>query len=119
MDLNKQAVLYCIINSDLKMGVGKIAAQAGHAFLKAYDYSSQTKLIEEWKKSGSAKIVLRATEETLLKLIKKYSLDQLGQRCFVIYDAGKTQVEPHSLTAIAFQIIRKGTILDLEELKLL
>lgn len=78
---------YYIINSDLKMSKGKIAAQVSHVAMqlgKVYDVI------------GSA-IVLKATEEELLRL--------LGRKEMIAYsirDAGLTEVPEGSLTCIGF-----------------
>jgi PTH2 family peptidyl-tRNA hydrolase len=119
MDSTATPVMYCLINIELKMGVGKIAAQAGHAFIKAEKGTSANFIKAEWERTGQTKVVLRATERQLTELIAKYQSDNSGRRCFPIIDSGHTQVAPDSLTALAFQVVRRGSIEELESLKLL
>ena len=61
---------------------------------------------EEYKAGGTTKIVCKAKEEELRNLIELYSQnDRLW--CEFICDAGRTQVEPGTLTAIAFRPLRE------------
>ena len=91
----KQAI---IIRTDLKMGKGKIAGQVAHAAVRAYKFSDQRNKIV-WFAEGEVKIVLKVkTEQELLNLIKK--CEESGLSCLPVHDAGKTQIEPNTLTAI-------------------
>lgn len=119
-ELTKQELaMYFVVNSDLKMGKGKTAAQVAHVMCDlAEQYlkpspSLDPKLYHEWKESFQRKIVLRAPEKKLLELIAKYP------KCSFIHDAGLTQVEAGSLTAIGFPVMQKGENPDLAILKLL
>ncbi|EGR28391.1 peptidyl-tRNA hydrolase, putative [Ichthyophthirius multifiliis] len=93
-----------LVRMDLKMGVGKIAAQTGHAVLGAYQQLEQTQetesLLSGWEESGCPKIVYKVnSKEQLLELEKKAT--QQGLNSYVVCDAGKTQVEPGSITVCA------------------
>jgi PTH2 family peptidyl-tRNA hydrolase len=99
-------VMYLIINNDLNMGKGKIAAQVAHVveliieeLVRAELSSTKKKSFLEdynlWKKTGRAKIVLKATEEEIKQL------SRLDDARYII-DTGLTQVEPGSMTAIGF-----------------
>ncbi len=90
-----------IIRTDLKMGAGKKCAQACHASLSASDLSRvKDKLIwKNWKNSGQKKVVLKIDNMSELGLI--YS--QLQKRkipCYLIKDAGLTQLAPGTTTAL-------------------
>ena len=92
-----------VVNSDLKMGIGKIAAQVGHAVLGLYHLleSEQDKRTElaEWERNGAKKIVLRGKDALhLMELKRKASTN--GLACLVVQDAGRTQVDPGSLTVL-------------------
>ena len=99
--------MYLIINNDLNMGKGKIAAQVAHVIesiieelVKAELRSSTKKksFLEDynlWKISGRAKIVLKATEEEIRQL------SRLDDARYII-DAGLTQVAPGSMTVVGF-----------------
>lgn len=92
----KQAI---VARADLGMGEGKLAAQVAHASLQAYeeaDRSQQT----EWKGGGQKKIVLRAdSEPQLFELTDKARVEGLPHA--IIRDAGHTQLEPGTATALA------------------
>ncbi len=94
--MHKQAI---IIRSDLKMGKGKIAAQASHASLKAYiETDEETR--DAWDFEGAKKITLKVnSQKELLDLFKQAKSKKLPVA--LIHDAGHTQVEPGTLTAIA------------------
>ena len=118
-------VMYLIVNNDLNMSKGKIAAQVGHIvesiieeLVKAEIFSSnQSKkksFLEDynlWKRVGRAKIVLKATQEE----IKQLSI--LDDARYII-DAGLTQVEPGSMTVVGF-LPSKTKIENFNKFKLL
>lgn len=90
------------IRTDLKMGKGKIAAQASHASVLATLQSQRDQRVwyDAWFSSGMKKIVVKvASEEELSHLF------QLGSRAKLprayINDAGHTQLEPGTATAAA------------------
>lgn len=101
-----ELAMYIIINNDLGMGKGKMVSQGAHAacdtviHLEQMCYE-QRKIpdvcvrYKKWYKTGQAKIVCKATQqelENLCKISESYS----------IIDAGRTQIAPNSLTAVAF-----------------
>lgn len=92
----KQAI---VVRADLGMGTGKLAAQAAHASLQAYeaaDRQAQT----GWKGDGQKKVVLRAESESqLFELADRADLDGLAHA--LVRDAGHTQLEPGTTTALA------------------
>lgn len=98
--------MYIFVNSDLKMGKGKIAAQVGHVvqhiseeiIRSAYEQRRPPEYYftyMKWKQSGNAKIVLKTTQEQLKVLM------EMPEARHVI-DAGRTQIEPNSLTVVGF-----------------
>jgi PTH2 family peptidyl-tRNA hydrolase len=107
-------VMYFVVNQSLTMGKGKIAAQVGHGAIEIFRHHPQTPAFRRWDTTGHAKIVLRAPQETLMTLAHKYSHISRS-----IHDAGRTQVEPGSLTVLAFQVMEKDSNPDLIDLKLL
>ena len=94
--------LVLVINNDLKMGKGKIAAQAGHASvtatLKAGEHRPTT--LDSWLKSGQKKVCLKSNYVDLTELESKAKAN--GIQTVRITDAGKTQIPSGSLTVIAF-----------------
>ena len=105
--------LVLVINHDLKMGKGKIAAQSGHASVSATLKmgASKPNLLDAWLKSGQKKVCLKTTQDELLKLEK--DAVKLGIQTVRVNDAGKTQIPSGSLTVIAFGPAQDG---ELEQL---
>jgi len=91
----KQAI---IIRADLGMGKGKMAGQTAHASLSAYRKAEREDLdaARQWEEEGQKKIVLKVTsEEGLLSLFEKMKKEI---PCALIRDAGRTQLEPGTIT---------------------
>ena len=91
----KQAIL---IRTNLKMGKGKIASQCAHAsvgaYLKAKKYNK-----DRWIKEGMKKVVLKVSNEKELKDLQKIAKKE-KLACDLIRDAGLTQIEPGTTTAL-------------------
>ncbi len=87
-----------VVNASLKMGKGKTCAQVAHASLEAY---LKAKPAERalWRRSGAKKVVVKAEEGELLRIWMKAVKE--GLPTALIRDAGLTQVEPGSITALA------------------
>ena len=108
-------IMYLIVNDDLNMSAGKIAAQVGHAVGMMYGYYQYLnfnleyaacgygelsdvnlygiKSFKSWKNDSFRKVVLKAKNSKWEKL-----KDQL--KCFVVRDAGLTEIDPGSETVI-------------------
>jgi PTH2 family peptidyl-tRNA hydrolase len=102
-----------LVRDDIKMGRGKIGAQVGHAVLGAYKKAilEQPELVKLWEEySGSAKIVLQVNSENqLIELRDKAKENNLNY--YLIRDAGRTQVDPGTITCCA---IGPGRISDID-----
>ncbi|QDX39812.1 peptidyl-tRNA hydrolase Pth2 [Salarchaeum sp. JOR-1] len=92
----KQAI---VVRADLGMGTGKVAAQASHASLRAFEYADD-RAQRAWKQGGQKKIVLKAGSERELYELSEEA-KAAGLPSAVIEDAGHTQVEPGTPTALA------------------
>ncbi|MGC8924328.1 MAG: peptidyl-tRNA hydrolase Pth2 [Candidatus Micrarchaeia archaeon] len=103
----KQVIIVC---SDVKMGKGKAVAQGAHAAVRAYDLALKKypEIVRLWRESGEKKIVVKATLKELLSIYKN-AKDQVS--CALISDAGLTQLEPGTITALALGPAR-SSILD-------
>ena len=94
----KQVIL---LRMDLPMGKGKLVAQGAHASLDAYlDAVSKTPAVaRKWHEQGMRKVALKVESEkelvAMFKAAKDYELP-----CALITDAGHTQLEPGSKTAV-------------------
>ena len=92
----KQAI---VLNSALKMGKGKTAAQSAHASLEA-SLSVSKSVLEQWRSEGMEKVVLKvSSDQELLQLHEKAKRRKLP--CALIRDAGRTQIPAGSITALA------------------
>jgi len=92
-----------IVRSDLKMSPGKLAVQVAHAsvdaVLKSLDNDKWRKWLNEWIVQGMKKVVVRVdNERKLLDLYEKCL--SLEVPCSLIRDAGRTELEPGTLTAV-------------------
>jgi PTH2 family peptidyl-tRNA hydrolase len=86
------------MREDLQMSPGKLAAQAAHASISAYEKADASD-VEEWKRSGMTKVVLSVwREEDIIKLYKQAVADYLPTA--LIADEGRTEVKPGSITAL-------------------
>jgi PTH2 family peptidyl-tRNA hydrolase len=103
-----EPTLYILVNQDLKMSRGKLGAQIGHAVqdivsqaLKQTYHPSRRRLSFDlstyhgWDKGSSRKIILKAPQAVL-----QTHLDDPDS--VAVYDEGRTEVEPDSLTVIAW-----------------
>ena len=92
----KQAI---VARSDLGMSAGKLAAQVAHASLAAYDRADD-QAVREWRAGGGKKVVLEAPDERTLFELKE-TAEAAGLPAAIIRDAGHTQLEPGTVTALA------------------
>ncbi len=92
----KQAI---VARTDIGMGQGKLAAQVAHASLSAYE-DTDPGARKEWKGSGQKKVVLKASGE---REIFEHAdrAEREGVPHAVIRDAGHTQLESGTVTALA------------------
>lgn len=100
----KQVIL---IRKDLKMGVGKAVAQGCHASLGAALTCSR-KILDEWLKSGGKKVVLKADLKEILEVWKKVKRARIPN--FLVADAGLTQLEPETITALGIGPVQESKI---------
>ncbi|CAN8026955.1 unnamed protein product [Ixodes persulcatus] len=93
-----------VVNMELEMGMGKIAAQVGHAAVGLYRFLLQDEpkyanMLLLWEDYGETKIALRAdTTERLLELEKEAKA--LNLPTYLVQDAGRTQVPAGSNTVL-------------------
>ena len=117
-----EVVMYIIVNSDLKMGKGKIAAQVGHIVMHIMEalvkVDISTNIYERyclWRGNSYPKIILKGTLNQLYDIKDNYY-----GTIFVQRDEGRTQIEDGSLTCIGFfPMERWNTPEEIKKLKLL
>ena len=98
MDDFKQVIL---IRTDLKMSTGKKCAQACHASVSASDLTrmQNKNAWKNWKQSGQKKVILKVkSKEDINLLYSKVVKHHIP--CFLVKDAGLTQLEPGTTTAL-------------------
>ncbi|KAI1764306.1 PTH2-domain-containing protein [Hypoxylon sp. FL1150] len=106
---NEECKLVLVVRTDLGMTKGKIAAQCSHATLACFKTlsraaqrnpsSPEARLLQRWERRGQAKIAVQVKSEAeLLDLMGKAR--SLGITSEVIQDAGRTQIDPGSMTVL-------------------
>lgn len=95
-----------VLNASLEMSPGKAAAQAAHAAIGAFERARRED-VARWHEAGVTKIVLKISDTALLlDLASKVK----GLPHYLVADAGRTEVEPGSLTALAIGPCEAGLI---------
>nr|KAG5710811.1 hypothetical protein BaRGS_026962 [Batillaria attramentaria] len=85
-----------VVNAELGMGVGKVAAQVAHSALALYRLMQENgqlynEMLLAWEQFGETKIVLRGeTTMQLQQLAEKAT--SMGLPNYIVQDAGHTQV---------------------------
>ncbi|MEK6967225.1 MAG: peptidyl-tRNA hydrolase Pth2 [Nanoarchaeota archaeon] len=91
----KQVIL---VRKDLNLPKGKLAAQVAHASLEAALKTNKS-IMDAWRSSGAAKIVLKVeTEAELKEFENKLRAEKIP--CALIADAGHTVLEPGTVTCL-------------------
>lgn len=90
-----------VVRTDLKMGKGKLAAQVAHAAVLSAEICRNMRPLwyQEWMNEGQKKIVVRVDNLTELLKIKE-NAEEKGLPVALIEDAGLTQLEPGTITAL-------------------
>jgi PTH2 family peptidyl-tRNA hydrolase len=90
-----------IITSDIEMSPGKLAAQVAHAAVECTlkSMEKKPKKVKKWLREGQKKIIVKTNQEEMEKL--ENLARQMNLQTAVIRDAGHTELESGTLTAIA------------------
>lgn len=104
-------VMYIVVNSQLPMSSGKVAAQVAHSACAVIEHLAvhPTPLYREWKRTAFAKIVLEGKQSVLERCIKEFSNREGEQWCAWTHDAGRTEIPSGSLTTVAFAPMRRSS----------
>lgn len=90
-----------VVNTSLKMGKGKIAAQCCHAAVGCFQRGSKVCPggVKAWERTGCAKVAVKCpTEEEMDDLYAKAL--SMGIPCYFVEDAGRTQIAAGSRTVL-------------------
>ena len=102
---NKNMKMTVCVRKDLSMSVGKIASQVAHACLQLAtnleNDLSRKKLVQEWQEISNEKIVVLECNSLESMLALKTKASELGVHFAQIADAGKTEVDPGTVTCMA------------------
>lgn len=100
------AVMYLFLNRGLGMSPGKLAAQAGHAAVRAYRLTGP-RMVEAWDLGGhETKLTMLARDTEHLLTIERYLVDR-GFKTSLVIDEGRTEIPSHTPTALGVEIIDK------------
>ncbi|EGR29275.1 hypothetical protein IMG5_159690 [Ichthyophthirius multifiliis] len=95
------------------MSVGKIAAQTGHAILGNYQLLQKSQyemqLLNQWKQKGSQKAAFKVNSKEQMLSIQQKASSQ-GISTYIVCDAGKTQIEPGSITVCAIGPLKSENV---------
>jgi PTH2 family peptidyl-tRNA hydrolase len=107
-DKYKQVI---IIRQDIGMGVGKKVAQGCHAAVTAVEEARRQtpEIYRAWMNEGQKKIALKVPDEPELRKLY-FDATKMNLPCSIIQDAGLTQLEPGTTTAIAIGPARSDEI---------
>ena len=103
----KDPVLVIFMRTDLNMSRGKMAVQAGHAV--ALTMQDQPELVEEWMDGNQVKIVLAIDSMNELSSVGAMA-DKNNVPYRYVHDAGKTEVDPSTLTCMAVGIAPRNRL---------
>ena len=100
LDANLKMVF--VVNHELKMGKGKIAAQVAHAAVKATLSCGERDpaLLDAWFKTGQKKICVKGESAQHLESLS-LEANNRGIMANKIHDAGHTQIPSGSLTVLS------------------
>lgn len=105
-----------VVRTDIPMTKGKAAAQCSHAALACYEKGVKfaVRLVKEWRAQGQIKQVLAADSLQQLEKVHRDAVNR-GLITQLIQDAGRTQVEPGTVTVLG---IGPAPVGDLDKITL-
>ncbi|XP_075430476.1 putative peptidyl-tRNA hydrolase 2 [Ascaphus truei] len=93
-----------VVNMELPMGTGKIAAQVGHAAVGLYQLvlkeSKTREMAYKWDEYGAKKVVLQGSSTIHLLELQALALS-MNLPTYLVQDAGRTQIAAGSQTVLS------------------
>nr|MDO8087086.1 peptidyl-tRNA hydrolase Pth2 [Candidatus Sigynarchaeum springense]MDO8116199.1 peptidyl-tRNA hydrolase Pth2 [Candidatus Sigynarchaeota archaeon] len=102
---------FIVIRADLKMSAGKALVQGAHASILAAEKVRRVSpdTWKAWFNEGQRKIACKVQSlDDLLQL--KGQVERLNVPCEIVADAGLTQLEPGTITALGIGPVLETTI---------
>ena len=96
-----------IVRSDLKLGKGKMIAQALHAAIGSLE-SSKDAVVKRWEAGGAKKIALKSDLKKLKLVESQLKKEKIPY--FLVKDAGLTQIKAGTITALGIGPIEEEKI---------
>ena len=109
--VNQDIKMVILIRTDLSMSVGKKIAQGCHAAVSASELSQakNKNVLEKLFREGQKKVVLKVNSEQ--ELMEYYTkAKEKNIEAVLISDAGLTQIEPGSTTAVGIGPVKSSDI---------
>lgn len=97
-----------VVRSDLDIGVGKLAAQVAHAAVSAADAADPDDR-NAWLAGGQRKVVLRVPTKAALEDLERSAV-RLGFPTALITDAGRTELDPGTVTTLGIGPAREDEL---------
>jgi PTH2 family peptidyl-tRNA hydrolase len=91
----KQVIL---VRQDLKLPKGKLAVQTAHASVDCI-FKTNKEITKKWKAEGAKKVILKVKDKKELLKYKKEA-EKNNLKTALIKDAGKTVLEPGTVTCL-------------------
>ncbi|TDA35373.1 peptidyl-tRNA hydrolase [Candidatus Nezhaarchaeota archaeon WYZ-LMO8] len=90
-----------VVRRDLKMSRGKTCAQVAHASVSSLEEARKLKpeWVEIWFQQCQKKVVLGVQSVEELRNLER-EVKKLGIPCYLVCDAGLTELEPGTITAL-------------------
>ena len=100
-----------VLRKDLKLSMGKAAAQACHASVEAFHMicKAREELAHAWLRNGAKKVVLSCKDGKQLKELHKRA-KELNLPHALIADAGLTEIPRGTFTALAIGPEEEGKV---------
>jgi len=100
IDKETELRIWCAVRTDLDMPVGKVANQAGHAFVAALWAAPHDIAVAYMGDDGQGKIVVRVKNES--ELVKMYQIcKDAGLTSIIVKDQGRTVFGEPTFTTMA------------------
>lgn len=103
-----------VVRKDIEMSPAKLAVQVAHAsiggFLECLESFEHEAVLQKWyNDSKQKKVVLQVNDLNQLEEFMKLA-QNLGYRYFQVRDAGRTELEPDTLTCVGFAPMENESI---------